>query len=122
MPPPRFVAVELKATRRPSPLIDARYEKPSPCAPAAPLALEASVVVAASTLRTKTSEVPFVSGERKLPASDSNAIERPSELMSGLREALLPPGPSPSARDTRRVVPAATSRTYMSSPGAAAAG
>ena len=93
-PATRFVAADVKATYRPSSLIDGSVLAPSGGAPAPRLT---SCVVPLAWSRTKMSLTPSVSPATRLSAVDSNATYRPSSDSDGCCEG---PFPSPPVLDT----------------------
>src|SRR5262249_30437982 len=91
-PGTRLVAAEVKATKRPSALIEGSREKSFACvpSPATDTSLVEGVqpVAPAQVSRTKTSGRLFVSLGTKLVAPDKNATERPLAL---IQESVLNP-------------------------------
>ena len=94
-------------------------ERPSPAAPAWPLARLTSVVVGPnvpSVSRTKTSSTALSSSGERFLATDSKATYRPSAVMAAGPNESASPGapPRPLARLIRSAPPVAVSRTKMS--------
>ena len=100
----RFVAEDMKATKRPSAEIAGSVEPSLPLAPVAPLARLTSVVVFVCRSRTNTSTRarPSSSGWRFV-AVESKATKRPSaEIARTRNESSFPLAPAaPDARLTR---------------------
>jgi hypothetical protein len=122
----RFVAAELKETKRPSALMDGALLSPFAELPSA--AMETRVVAGEQPAgapmqvsRRKISATPLLSPGTRLVASEAKTTKRPSALIDG--ERLAPSGPAPvKAADTRRVCgaqlagcPWQVSRTKISS-------
>ena len=110
-PATRFVEALSNATALPSRAMDGFALLPLPWIP--PVVTLARVVVFVCRSRTKTSDVPLVSPATRLLARLSNATNRPSVVIEGLKQFPLPwtaPGPTL----TRVIVAVCWSRTKMS--------
>ena len=117
-PSTRFVAADVNATRRPSPLIEGESLPPFAFAPASPTLTR--VVVFAWRSRTKTSLTSFESPATRFVADEENATNRPSVLIAGSKLSSLASAPALSTL-TRVVSPVCrslmkTSRAPFASP------
>jgi hypothetical protein len=111
----RFVATEVKATKRPSAETAGSKEPSLPLAPVAPAARLTSVVVPATKSRTNTSVFVSVSSGCRFEALEWKATKRPSAETAGKPEKSFPLAPAaPAARLTSAVVFACRSRTNTS--------
>jgi hypothetical protein len=110
-PATRFVASEVKTTKRPSALAPGSELWSLACAPAVETLTR--VVMRPATSRTKTSATPLVSLATRLVADDWKATNKALALIAGVPLAPLPCAP---LVDTliRVVCPAATSRRNIS--------
>ena len=103
----RFVASELKATKRPSALmdgapLDAFAELPSDAIETRVVAGEHPAGAPMHVSRRKISATPLLSPATRLVASEAKTTKRPSAEIDG--ERLAPSGPAPViAADTRMV-------------------
>jgi len=107
----RSVANEAKATRRPSALVDTRYDIPSPSRPPVSTLTRVQAPVAVSWRNTSVTSFP--SPATRFVASDSKATYAPSSLIDGNSESESASVPELS-RLTRVVRPSCRSRRNTS--------
>jgi hypothetical protein len=93
-PATSWAACEVKATKRPSELVEAESDDPSAWRP--PVRTLTRAVTPLSVSRRKTSGVSFVSAVINVEAYDVKATKRPSALIEASVLSSFPSVPSPA--------------------------